>query len=202
MSRFSRALMLVALVLLAASDVWAYRLIYKEQLYELVHQQLYRYPEDYAENIRWLERAISADFANPLYALAEIETRRDWDYYRALFWMHLNLHLVDQYLGWGAKYMKFDAYFYNEPWREDNLDSLLRAESLFEIARYYWEEAVRWSDQAAEFRWLNLEEIQNWEDQSYRIQQGELDYDAIIDRHVERLEEVRAEFLAMDPNSY
>lgn len=202
MSRLLRTLATCALLLVVVGQSHAYRLIYKEQLYELNHQQLYMYPEDFAENIRWLELALKADFANPLYALAEIETPREWEYYRDLFWMHLNLHLVDQYLGWASKYMKFDAYFYNQPWKEENLDSLLRAENLFEIARYYWDEAVRWSAEAARFPWLNLEEIQKWEDQSFRIESGELDYGAIIDRHHERLERVRAEFEAMDAATY
>ena len=195
-------LLLVALLLFVAVSVYSYRLIYKEQLYELNHQQLYMRPENYAENIRWLEQALSADFANPLYALAEIKNRREWEYYRYLFWMHLNLHLAHQYLGWASDYMKFEAYFYNYPWRDDNLDSLLRAESLFDIALYYWEEAQEWSERAAAFPWLHLEEIQKWEDQSYRIENGELDYGAIIARHLERLQEVRASFEAMGPNTY
>jgi hypothetical protein len=202
MSRSVRIFALAALVAVTAVEAQAYRLIYKEQLYELNHQQLYMYPEDYAANIAWLEVALEADFANPLYAFAEVETPREHEYYRALFWMHLNLHLVNQYLGWGSEYMKFDAFYYNYPWREDNLESLLRAESLFEIARYYWREAVRWSEEAARFPWLNLEEIQHWEDQSYRIEHGELDYGAIIDRHQERLEEVRSQFLAMDEDTF
>jgi hypothetical protein len=195
-------LLLVGVLLFVAGTVHSYRLIYKEQLYELNHQQLYMRPENYAENIRWLEQALEADFANPLYALAEIKNAREWEYYRDLFWMQLNLHLVNQYLGWASDYMKFEAYFYNYPWREDNLDSLIRADSLFEIALYYWEEARRWSERASAFPWLHLEEIQNWEDESYRIQNGELDYGAIIGRHQERLEEVRAAFEAMGPNTY
>jgi len=194
-----RAVWLTVLAgLVVASPVFGYRLIYKEQLYELNHQQLYMYPENYAENIRWLEMALDADFANPLYALAVIRTPTEHEYYRDLFTMHLNLHLVNQYLGWASDYMKFDAYFYNEPWRDDNLNSLVRAESLFNIALYYWDQAVEWSNRAAEFRWLNLEEVQQWEDQSFRIQSGALDYRAIINRHLERLNQVRAEFEAMD----
>ncbi|MFW5744815.1 MAG: hypothetical protein ACOC6J_04740 [Spirochaetota bacterium] len=202
MSRSVRIFALAALVAVTAVEAQAYRLIYKEQLYELNHQQLYMYPEDYASNIAWLERALDADFANPLYALAEIETPSEWEYYRTLFWMHLNLHLVDQYLGWAQEYAKLDAYFYNQPWREDNLESLLRAESLFSLARHYWQEALHWSAQAADYRWLNLEEIQAWEDQSWRIEHDELDYGAIIDRHQERLERVRAEFEAMNESTY
>lgn len=199
--RFARIVIAAGLLFLTSS-AFAYRLLYKEQLYELNHQQLYMYPEDYAENIRWLEMSLSADFANPLYALAEISDETEWEYYRDLFWMQLNLHLVEQYLGWASDYMKFEAYFFNYPWRDDNLDSLLRAESLFEIAIYYWEEARSWSEQAARFPWLSLEEIQQWADRSYRIQTGDLDYGAIIARHQERLERVRTEFEAMGPGTY
>lgn len=197
-----RVTLLLLLVVTFAAPVWAYRLIYKEQLYPLVHEQLYMRPENYAENVRWLEAALSADFANPLYAMARVETPREHEYYRALFWMHLNLEMTRQYLGWAGDYMKFDAYYFNYPWRDDNLESLIRAEELFEIARYYWSEAVAWSAEAAQFRWMHLPEIQYWADQSYRIEHGELDYDAIIDRHVRRLEEVRAEFQAMDDSTF
>lgn len=195
-------LILAFSLILVATSAFGYRLIYKEQLYELNHQQLYMRPENYAENIRWLERALSADFANPLYALAEITTPDEWEYYRDLFSMQLNLHLVEQYLGWASDYMKFTAYFYNYPWKDENLDSLVRAESLFEIARYYWGEAKAWSDKAAQFPWMNLEEIQQWADRSERIQGGELDYAAIISRHEARLDAVRAAFQAMGPGTY
>ncbi len=197
-----RAISACFLLCVISLPAFSYRLIYKEQLYELNHQQLYMYPEDYAANIAWLEVALDADFANPLYALAEIETPQDWEYYRALFWMHLNLHMVNQYLGWARGYVKFEARFFNYPWIDENLEAFERAESLFDIALYYWDEALRWSDEAAAFVWLDLEEVQHWADQSYRIQNGELDYDAIIFRHRERLAEVRAQFFAMDANTY
>ena len=202
MSRVSRGSLLLVFLIVVAGQASAYRLIYKEQLYQLNHQQLSMYPEDYAANIAWLEIAVKADFANPLYALARIETPGEWEYYRHLFRMHLNLHLVNQYLGWATGYMKFDAYFFNAPWRDDNLESLIRAEGLFEMALYYWDEAVHWSSMAAGFRWLHLSDVQHWEDQSHRIQHGELDYGAIIGRHTARLERVRAEFLAMDATTY
>lgn len=202
MRRLIRVTIVLLLAGTVAGEAFAYRLIYKEQLYELNHQQLYRYPEDYAANIAWLEAALSADFANPLYAFARVRNPHEWEYYRYLFWMHLNLHLVDQYLGWASKYVKFDAFFFNEPWKEENLASLERADGLFEMARYYWDEAVRWSSLAAGFRWLDLEEIRAWQDQSYRIEHGELDYGAIIDRHVSRLQRVREDFQAMTADTY
>jgi hypothetical protein len=197
-----RTILGLLFLLISASPLEAYRLIYKEQLYELYHVHLYQYPERIKENIYWLEQVQEADFANPLHALARIENEREWEWYRYLFSMHINLKLTELYLRWGSKYNKFQAYFYNYPWKEDNLESLEIAESLFEQARYYWSEAQRWSERAVDFRWLSLEEIQNWEDEHHRIVNGELDYGFIIDRHLRRLRDVRAAFEAMDENTY
>jgi glutamate synthase domain-containing protein 2 len=197
-----RALALAVILALLAPYGWTYKLIYKEQLYELYHVQFYQYPERIAENVKWLEMALNADFANPLYALAEIENRTEWDRYRRLFMMHVNLKLVELHLRWASKYNKQAAYFYNAPWRDDNLESLERAESLFGIARNYWDQALEWSGRAWQLRSVHLEEIQKWSDENHRIETGDLDYDAIIDRHLERLQRVRAEFEAMDENTY
>lgn len=199
---FRSTLLGLLFLLFTSPPLEAYRLIYKEQLYELYHVHLYQYPERIKENIYWLEQVQEADFANPLHALARIENEREWEWYRYLFSMHINLKLTELYLRWGSKYNKFEAYFYNYPWKDDNLESLEIAESLFEEARYYWSEAQRWSERARPFRWLTLEEIQKWEDEHHRIVNGELDYGFIIDRHLQRLREVRAAFEAMDENTY
>lgn len=199
------ALLFIAILILFSSGgprIHAYRLIYREQLYELHHRQLYNYPLDIAENIHWLETALRADFANPLNALARIESEREWDKYRPLFTMHLNLKLTELYLLWATGYYKFDAFFYNYPWREQNLDSLDKSETLLNYALVYWDEAQKYAGEADEFQWLYLEEVQYWEDELYRIQQGELDYRRIINKHLERLREVRAEFQAMDESTY
>jgi len=190
------------LLVLVTSHVSAYRLIYREQLYELYHQHFYSYPERIAENVYWLEQSLDADFANPLNALAVVENDTEWEWYRDLFTMHVNLKLAQLYLQWGGQYMKWTAYFYNAPWQRQNLESLETAERLMKQARYYWGEAQQWSQKAAPMMYINLEEIQNWEDEHYRIRTGTLDYDVIIDRHLERIEEVRGVFLSMDETTY
>lgn len=184
------------------SQLSAYRLIYREQLYELHHRQLYNYPIDIAENIHWLELALRADFANPLNALARIDNETEWAKYRDLFTMHLNLKLVELYLLWATGYYKFDAYFYNYPWRDQNLESLEKSELLLNYALVYWDQAQEYAQAAGGYRWLYLEEVQYWEDELYRIQDGQLDYGRIIQRHLDRLEEVRSEFEAMGPGTY
>jgi hypothetical protein len=197
-----RTALILCILLSVLRPAHSYKLLYAEQFYELYHKQFYQYPENIAENIHWLERALRSDFANPLNALAVIEDRSDWERYRYLFRMHVNLLLVEQFLLWGSKYNKRDAFFYNSPFRRQNLESLEKAETLFRAALPYWEEAQRWSRRAWELQFIHLEEIQHWSDENYRIETGELDYEVIILGHLERLEAVRREFLAMDENTY
>lgn len=192
------SIMVIIILLFSTESLSAYRLIYREQLYSLHHRQLYNYPIDIAENIHWLELALRADFANPLYALARIENETEWDKYRELFTLHLNLKLIDLYLNWAAGYYKFNAYFYNYPWKRQNLESLDKAEILLQQGLVYWAEAEKYAERAGNYPWVYLEEQQFWEDELFRIQNDELNYERIINKHLDRLAEVRAEFEAMD----
>ncbi len=177
---------------------------YKEQYYKLYHLHYIQYPDDTMENIYWLERAAKADFANPLYALALIENETQWEKYRYLFNMHVTLKLIEQYLYLGNKWNKRNAYFYNAPWKEQNLESLATAETCFRAALSYWEEAKSWAAKATEarFRFINLERVQFWEDEAARIREGGLDYGRIVGRELTLLESVRAKFNAMDESTY
>ena len=152
------------------------------------------------ENIYWLEQAMKADFANPLYALTLIENETQWEKYRYLFNMHINLKLIEQYLFLGNKWNKRNAYFYNAPWRDQNLESLKTAETCYRTALYYWDEAVAWSEKANDrrFRWINLQKIQFWEDEAFRIDKGVLDYGKTIRRELILLQGVREKFEAME----
>ncbi len=196
-----RVLAAFILCLLIAAPATAYRILYAEQYYRLYHLHFYQYPDDSMENIYYLEEALKADFANPLYALARIKDKRQWARYRALFKMQVNLKLVELYLTLGSKYDKMVAYFYNAPWKEDNLKSLDLAEQVYRVALLYWEEARNTAYQVSPFG-LHLEEIQNWEDNRARIASRDLDYGEIISEHLGRLNNVRQTFLDMDENTY
>jgi hypothetical protein len=182
----------------------AYLVTYKEQFYRLYHLHYIQYPDDTMENIYWLERALKADFANPLYAVALIENETQWEKYRNLFMMHINLKLIEQYLYLGNKWNKRNAYFYNAPWKEQNLESLQTAETCFRTALYYWNDAREWAGKSLEkrFRWINLRNVQFWEDEAGRIDDGSLDYDKIIGRELALLQTVREKFQAMKESEY
>ena len=112
--------------------------------------------------------------------------------------------LYEQHLRLGSKWDKQVAYFYNAPWKEQNLDSLKTAETCYNAALYYWNEAKIWAEKAnvREFKFLFLTDLQEWEDERERIGSGDLNYERTIGRELARLEKVRAAFLAMDENTY
>ncbi|MCL2880155.1 MAG: hypothetical protein FWF29_07920 [Treponema sp.] len=186
--------------LVSTFSVNAYFVTYKEQYFRLYHLHYIQNPDDTMENIYWLEKAAKADFANPLYAFALIQNETEWEKYRYLFNMHINIKLIEQYLFLGNKWNKRQAYFYNAPWKEQNLESLETAETCFRTALYYWDEAQKWAEQAraGKFRYINLEKVQFWEDEVYRMETGELDYGKTIRRELASLQNVRERFQAMD----
>jgi len=177
-----------------------YPVIFKEQFYRLFHVHLVQYPDDTMENIYWLEKALKADFANPLYALAKIENEIQWEKYRYLFTMHINIKLIEQHLFLGNRFNKRNAYFYNAPWKDQNLESLEVAEACYRTALYYWDEAVSWAKKANErrFRWIDIPRIQFWQDEAFRIEKGTLNYGRTIKRELDLLQKVRERFEAMD----
>ena len=182
----------------------SYFVTFKEQYYRLFHTHYNRSPDNYIENIYFLERALDAPFCNPLYALALIENEIQWEKYRYLFMMHLNIKMAEQHMYAGNLYNKRNAYFYNAPFRDLNLASLEIAETYFLAALYYWEEALIWAERANEgrFRWITLTRVQFWEDSAFRIQNGSLNYGRTINRELNSLYSVREQFLAMDENTY
>ncbi len=180
----------------------ATRLLYAEDFYELYHRHMYPAADDIMENLVWLERSLEVRFRNPLYALAVIENQTENRRYQALFRMHVNLEIVKLYRTFGSRYQKFTAYFYNYPWKQQNLESLDTAELLYEQAYYYWEHAREHARTAWDYRLVHLEEIQAWEDENLRIATGDLDYARILDSDLARIRKVRQDFQAMDQNTY
>lgn len=183
-------------------NLFAYKLLYAEQFYKLYHTHYIQYPEDSAENIYYLETALKRPFVNPLNALGVIKNEAEWERYRLLFTMHVNLKLIEQYRLLAVKFDKHDAYFYNYPWKQENLRSLEMAELYYKDALYYWDKVIEQTELLADVNYIYIEGLEYWEDELYRINSGELDYDEFISNDLKRLEEVRAAFEAMTPETY
>ena len=190
------------LLLIPVTDVFSYKLLYAEQFYKLYHSHYIQYPEDSAENIYYLETSLKRPFVNPLNALGVIKNESEWERYRLLFTMHVNLKLIEQYRLLAVKYDKFDAYFYNYPFKQENLKSLQMAELYYNDALYYWDKVLEQIEQIDELKYMYIEGLEYWEDELFRIRSGELDYNEFINDDLTRLNEVRAAFEAMTPDTY
>ncbi len=182
----------------------AYMLKYKEDFYKLYHIHYAQNPDDCIENIYWLEKAVQADFANPMFAKSKITNETEWEKYRYLFQMHLNLKLIEQHLRLGRTYDKKVAYFYDAPWKKEYLDDLDKAKSCYTAGLYYWKEAKIWAEKAnsSSFNFLYLTDIQAWEDEKERIATGELNYEKMLTRELARVQKVIDDFVAMDEKTY
>ena len=168
----------------------AYMVKYKEDFYKLYHVHYQQYPDDCIENIYWLEKAVQADFCNPLFTNAEIKTEKEWEKYRYLFQMHLNLKLIEQHLRLGRTYDKKCIYFYDAPWKDEYLRNMEKALSCYKAGLYYWQETKVWFEKAdaPSFNFLFITSLQNWEDERERIKTGELNYEKMLTREINRLE--------------
>jgi len=195
-------LLVLIIVILPFSGLYSYKLLYAEQFYKLYHSHYIQYPEDSAENIYYLETALKRPFVNPLNALAVIKTEIEWERYRLLFTMHVNLKLIEQYRLLAVKYDKFDAYFYNYPWKQENLKSLQMAELYYKDALYYWDKVIEQVELLGQDNFLYIEGLEYWEDELFRIKSGELDYDEFINNDLQRLYSVREAFEAMNSDTY
>ena len=170
----------------------AYMCKYKEDFYKLYHIHYQQYPDDCMENIYWLEKAVQADFCNPLYAKAKITTEDQYEKYRYLFMMHLNLKLIEQHLRLGRIYDKKALYFYDAPWAAEYKSNLEKTKSCYEAGYYYWKEACLWAEKAniGKFKFLFIQELQNFEDERERIYTGELNYKKTLDRELKRVNSI------------
>lgn len=175
---------------LTVTEANAYAVKYKEDWYELYHVHYQQYPDDCNENIYWLEKAISADFCNPQFCDFKVESEKQWEKYRYLFQMHLNLKIIEQYLRLGRNYDKKCIYFYDAPWKEEYQRNLELALSSYKAGLYYWQEAKLWAEKAnaSSFNFLFVLAKQNWEDERERIYTGELNYERMLNREISRLE--------------
>ncbi len=199
-----RVLLILLFLGMSCSQVFSYIVNYKEEYYKLFHQHYQQYPENIIENIYWLERAVAADFCNPRYALAKITTEDEWEKYRYLFNMHVNLKLAEQHLRLGRIYDKQQVYFYDAPLKDQFLEDLEQAKSCYEMGIAYWNEAKNWAELANQkkFNFLFITDQQAWEDERERIYQGSLDYEKTINRELARVQSMCDTLNQMDENTY
>lgn len=192
------------LVIISSVPAFSYVAKYKEDYYRLYHIHHQQLPDDCIENIYWLELAVKADFANPYYAMTKIEDESQWEKYRCLFMMHVNLKLIEQHLRLGRIYDKQVAYFYDAPWKDEYQRNLEKAKTCYEACYTYWEEAKLWAEKASvsKFNFMYLTGLQNWEDERERVSTGKLNYKRTLDRELERVQKVLDDLIEMNGKTY
>ena len=143
-------------------------------------------------------------FRGENFSSPKIENENDWEKYRYLFQMHLNLKLIEQHMRLGRIYDKQVAHFYDQPWKDTYIENLKKALTCYEAGLYYWKEASLWAEKAntGKFRFLFITDLQNWEDERERIGNGNLDYEKILNREIARVQKVISEFEGMDEKTY
>lgn len=182
-----RILLTVLLILCIAvpttSD--ARRLYYAEEFYLYV-MNLYQVNSSLMRNIRFMQWALQAPFDNPVRSLAKIETENDFLRYQQLFKMHVNLLIIDSYLQLARRFDKEHVYFFNLGYAEDLKKSFGIARYFYEISFNYWDEALKHANEAEKHP--GRISIDAWEDELSLIQTGGLDYRAIIEGHLAKLD--------------
>ena len=153
------------------------------QLYGLPHH--YK-PADIKESIYFLEFALSRKFRHPRNALCKIETEEAYHKYRLLMYMQINYLVMRMYLRLGSLYDKRHLYFHDLDFADDLEVSFLVARTYYHTAYEYWKKAKRYAALAGEHPFeIDLPTI---ESHRFEINNGELNFDRIIYRHLRRVE--------------
>lgn len=195
-------LLMLLFPLLSPTAVHARRLYYAEEFYLYVIN-LYPVNQSLERNIRFMQWALVAPFDNPVRSLTTIENENDWARYKTLFKLHVNLLIIDSYLQLGRRFDKEHLFFFNLWYAKELHESFLIARYYYETALLYWNEAQYYA-RAAD----GLEGrigIDDWEDDLFLIQGGELDYSRIIAEHLARLDSkirsVEEYLIEVEPNT-
>ncbi|WP_232535960.1 hypothetical protein [Borrelia sp. A-FGy1] len=179
------------------------KFFYAEQWYVIFNAQMKRKPQNFTRNIFFLKNALKFPFGNPKYSLTKVETKEEWDKYKLLFKMHVNLLLVKQHLYLGDLFDTRYVYFYKTSKRDGILENLNKATNFYKIASSYYTKALTHHKKLKKYKSTTIKNdgITNWEDEYYRIENKELDYYNIIEKELIRIEKTK-DFFIKNPNYY
>ena len=163
----------------------ARRLYYAEEFYLYVMNLYYTNP-NLERNIRFMQWALKAPFDNPVRSLALIKTENDFNRYRVLFKLHMNLLIIDSCLQLARRFDKEHVYFFNLWYAQDLQKSFAIARYYYKVALNYWEEAKKYAEICSSMPGRIT--IDQWEDDLFIIQEGELNYKTIISEQINKLE--------------
>lgn len=141
---------------------------------------------DIKESIYFLELALNQKFRHPRNALCQIDNKASYHKYRLLMHMQINYLIMRMYLRLGSLYDKRHLYFHDLDFADDLEVSFMIARTYYKHALGYWQKARVLSARAAEHPVeLNIPQI---ESRRFEINNGKLNFDRIINRHLTRVE--------------
>ncbi|UER67934.1 hypothetical protein LKV13_04065 [Borrelia sp. BU AG58] len=179
------------------------KFFYAEQWYVILNTQMKNKPQNFKRNIFFLKNALKSPFGNPIYSLAKVETREEWEKYKLLFKMHVNLLLVKQYLHLGDLFDTRYVHFYKTPKKDGILENLNKATNFYKISVAYYEDALKLHKELKKYKSIKIQGdgITNWEEEHHRIETKKLDYHDIIKKELLRIEKTK-NFFKSRPNYY
>ncbi len=154
--------------------------------------ELYGLPNAYTEhhikrNIYYLYEAMSHKFRHPSRSLCKIENEDEFHKYRLLFFMHINQLIMRSFMRLASQYDVVYLLDHDMDFADELETSFLIARSYYMQALPFWDEAVKYAQEASQYSFtLDLGGI---ESERYAIVRNELDYKRQIERHLNRLEE-------------
>jgi hypothetical protein len=173
-----------------------------EDYYELYGLNLHYGENDLRKDIYFLKIGLASRFRHPRNSLCEIKDEESYYKYRLLLTMHLNLQIMRAYMRIGSLYDKRFVYFHNLDFAHDLKKSFNLARGFYKEAIPYWKAA---KDNAMKAHKLTKDlDLGTLESERYEIALGKLNFDFIIEDHLDRLDKKQKtveEYLKKNPDA-
>lgn len=162
---------------------------YLEDYYLLYGLKQYYNENTLRRNIDMLKTALNSKFRHPSEALIKINTEDEYQKYRRLMFMHINLLIMRSYMRIASRYDKQKIYFYNHEFAREINESLDTADKMYNEAVPYWNKARDYAEKASDIKLTT--DLGFIETERFSIVRGELDFGNIIDKHLDNIRQKR-----------
>jgi hypothetical protein len=173
-----------------------------EDYYELYGLRLHFTENDLRKDIYYLKVGLESRYRHPRNALCQIKDEEMYYKYRLLLSMHLNLQLMRSYTRLASLYDKRFVYFHNLDFAHELKNSFKISKGYYKEALPYWKKAKEDALKASKI--TKEVDLGTLESERFEIFQGKLNFDYIIQDHLDRLEKKQGiieEYLRQNPEA-
>jgi hypothetical protein len=157
-----------------------------EDYYELYGLKLHYGENELRKDIYFLKIGLQSRFRHPNNALCKIKDESSYYKYRLLLSMHLNLQIMRSYMRIASLYDKRHVYFQNLDFAHELKKSFGIAANFYKESLGYWKTARELAFKADKI--LQEIDLGTIESERYEIVKGKLNFEKIIEDHLERLD--------------